>query len=84
MNVQELESNNSVGDDGDISIALVTEIECDAYDIQNHFIASHVDDTDSIECNQCGEEHSTREWFKETIENIIDNATSLEERLRVQ
>lgn len=30
----------------------------------------------------CGEEHSTRKWFKETVQNIIDNATALEERLK--
>ena len=63
------------------SIALATEIQFDGYDIQNAFIASQVDDTDSIECSQCGEEHSTRKWFKETVQNIIDNATALEGRL---
>ena len=64
------------------SIALATEIQFDAYDVQYAFIASQVDDTDSIECSQCGEEHSTRKWFKETVQNIIDNATTLEERLK--
>ena len=46
------------------SIALATEIQFDGYDIQNAFIASQVVDTDSIECSECGEEHSSRKWLQ--------------------
>ena len=62
------------------SIALATEIQFDAFDLLGYNL--EFDDKDSMECSQCGEEHSTRKWYKEMLQNIIDNATALEGRLK--
>jgi hypothetical protein len=40
-----------------------------------------IDNTDEIDCSQCGESHDSRKMFVEQMTNIQDQALELEKRL---
>jgi len=48
----------------------------DALELLSH----QIDNTDEIDCSQCGEEHSSRQMFIEQMINIQDQAWELERR----
>ena len=62
------------------NIELAQSIFFDASDALE-LLSHQIDNTDAIECSQCGEEHSSRQMFIESMENIKDEALELENRL---
>jgi len=50
---------------------------CDALELLRH----QIDDTDAVDCSQCGDVHSSRKMFVEQMENIKEQAQELEKRL---
>ena len=62
------------------NIELAQSIFFDASDALA-ILRHQIDDTDAVDCSQCGEEHSSRRMFVEQMTNIQDQALELENRL---